>query len=60
MPSPLETVETHDGLDELTMRNASQIDLLHGLVATPSLSGQEENAVRYLVSEMKSRGFDDA
>jgi len=42
------------------MRNASQIDLLHGLVAIQSLSGQERNAVNYLVAEMKARGFDDA
>jgi LysW-gamma-L-lysine carboxypeptidase len=44
----------------LTEKNASQIGLLHGLVAIQSLSGQETNAVTYLVAEMKSRGFDDA
>lgn len=37
---------------------ASQIDLLHGLVAIPSLSGEEANAVNYLVAEMKARGLD--
>lgn len=37
---------------------ASHIDLLHGLVAIPSLSGEEGNAVSYLVAEMKARGFD--
>ncbi len=36
---------------------ATQIDLLHGLVAIPSLSGQETNAVNYLVGEMKARGL---
>lgn len=40
------------------MLQASQIDLLHGLVAIQSLSGQEENAVAYLVGQMKGRGFD--
>lgn len=39
-------------------RAASQIDLLHGLVATPSLSGEEANAVNYLVAEMKTRGLE--
>ena len=37
---------------------ASQLDLLHGLVAIPSVSGQEANAVNYLVSEMKARGLE--
>lgn len=37
---------------------ASHIDLLHGLVAIPSLSGEEANAVNYLVAEMKARGLD--
>lgn len=37
---------------------AAQIDLLHGLVATQSLSGQEDHAVRYLVREMAARGLD--
>ena len=40
------------------MRQASQIDLLHGLVAIQSLSGQEANAVSYLVGQMSARGFD--
>ncbi len=40
------------------MRQANQIDLLHGLVAIPSLSGQEENAVGYLVGQMRARGFE--
>ena len=37
---------------------ASHIDLLHGLVAIPSLSGQEANAVDYLVAEMTARGLE--
>lgn len=41
-----------------TLLAASQIDLLHGLVAIPSLSGQEDAAVQYLVAEMKARGFE--
>jgi len=60
LSSPPDTLEAHDDLAELTMRNASQIGLLHGLVAIQSLSGEEDNAVSYLVSEMKTRGFDDA
>jgi LysW-gamma-L-lysine carboxypeptidase len=47
--------DTLPTFDETT---ASQIDLLHGLVAIPSLSGEEANAVNYLVAEMKNRGFD--
>jgi [amino group carrier protein]-lysine/ornithine hydrolase len=34
------------------------IDLLHGLVATPSLSCQERPAVEYLVAAMQRLGFD--
>ena len=60
MSSPPDTLEAHDDLAELTMRNASQIGLLHGLVAIQSLSGEEDNAVSYLVGEMKTRGFDEA
>lgn len=37
---------------------AAQIDLLHGLVAIPSLSGEESDAVSYLVAEMRARGLD--
>ena len=40
------------------MRQANQIDLLHGLVAIQSLSGREENAVEYLVGQMSARGFE--
>jgi LysW-gamma-L-lysine carboxypeptidase len=47
--------DTLPTFDETT---ASQIDLLHGLVAISSLSGEEANAVNYLVAEMKTRGFD--
>jgi len=47
--------ETLSTVDE---RAASHIDLLHGLVAIPSLSGQESSAVNYLVAEMKTRGLD--
>lgn len=53
-------LETNDDLAEMTMQHASQIGLLHGLVAIQSLSGQESNAVNYLVAEMKARGFDNA
>ncbi len=60
MSSPPDIIGSHDDLAELTFRNASQIDLLHGLVAIQSLSGQEQSAVDYLVAEMKARGFDDA
>lgn len=34
------------------------IDLLHGLVAIPSLSGGEAEAVDYLCREMRARGFE--
>ena len=36
----------------------SDIDLLHDLVATESVSGAEGEAVSYLVAEMARRGFD--
>ena len=51
MSSPPDTLEAHDDMAELTMRNASQIGLLHGLVAIQSLSGEEDNAVSYLVAD---------
>lgn len=38
-------------------RDASDIELLRGLVAIESLSAGEGNAVRYLVAEMARRGF---
>jgi LysW-gamma-L-lysine carboxypeptidase len=47
-----------DVADQTELIEASQIDLLHGLVATQSLSGQERNAVNFLVAEMKARGLD--
>jgi len=53
-----ETRARNEHLDDFTMRQANQIDLLHGLVAIPSLSGQEENAVGYLVGQMRARGFE--
>ncbi len=52
MSSQPDTVSAYD------LTAASQIDLLHGLVAIPSLSGQEANAVNYLVAEMKARGLE--
>ncbi len=52
MSSQPETLSAYDAT------TASHIDLLHGLVAIPSLSGEEANAVNYLVGEMKARGFD--
>lgn len=45
-------------MDRIEQTAASQIDLLHGLVAIQSLSGQESMAVNYLVAEMKARGFE--
>src|SRR5215211_9451523 len=36
----------------------ANIELLHGLVAIPSLSGGEAEAVAYLCREMRARGFD--
>jgi LysW-gamma-L-lysine carboxypeptidase len=47
-----------DVLNSDTLREASQIDLLHGLVAVQSLSGEEANAVNYLVAEMRARGLE--
>lgn len=43
---------------QLEQTAASHTDLLHGLVAIPSLSGEEANAVNYLVAEMSARGLD--
>ncbi len=55
-PRPSETGEVatldHDPRDQ------ADIDLLHGLVAIPSLSGEESAAVRYLTGEMANRGFE--
>lgn len=39
---------------------APDIALLRGLLATPSLSGNEREAVDYLTREMAARGFDTA
>ncbi|MCO5221990.1 MAG: [LysW]-lysine hydrolase [Thermomicrobiales bacterium] len=52
MSSQPETIAEHD------TTAAGQIDLLHGLVAIPSLSGEERAAVTYLVQEMSARGLD--
>lgn len=60
MSSQPDTTNPTVDVDALTARHASQIDLLHGLVAVQSLSGQEANAVNFLVAEMKARGFDQA
>lgn len=42
----------------MSLKNAAHVDLLHGLVAIQSLSGQEERAVDYLVAGMKARGLE--
>lgn len=42
----------------LTIQEQADVELLRSLVAIPSLSGQEENAVEYLRGAMASRGFD--
>ncbi len=39
------------------LSDQTAIDLLKGLVATPSLSGQEGNAVSYLVDRMNALGL---
>jgi LysW-gamma-L-lysine carboxypeptidase len=41
-------------------QDEANVDLLHGLVAFPSLSGDEAGAVAYLCREMRARGFDAA
>jgi LysW-gamma-L-lysine carboxypeptidase len=40
------------------MEREAAIALVHGLVAIPSLSGQEAEASRWLVGEMRRAGFD--
>lgn len=40
------------------LRRADDAELLRGLVAIPSLSGAERDAVVYLCAQMESRGFD--
>lgn len=45
-------------VNEATLTDQAAIDLLQGLVAIPSLSTQEGNAVRYLVDWMAVHGFD--
>lgn len=47
-----------DTLATLTAQEQADIDLLHGLVAIPSTSNNEADAVRYLVDQMAARGFD--
>lgn len=41
-----------------TATDEANIELLRGLIAIPSLSGQEADAVAYLCQEMAARGFD--
>ncbi|HKG25457.1 MAG TPA: M20/M25/M40 family metallo-hydrolase, partial [Thermomicrobiales bacterium] len=41
-------------------QDRANVELLHGLVAIPSLSGGETKAVAYLCQEMRARGFDAA
>jgi LysW-gamma-L-lysine carboxypeptidase len=41
-----------------TAQERADIELLRSLIAIPSLSGQEENAVEYLRGAMASRGLD--
>jgi LysW-gamma-L-lysine carboxypeptidase len=41
-------------------QDPANVELLHGLVAIPSLSGGETEAVAYLCQEMRARGFDAA
>lgn len=42
------------------MERAAAVDLVHGLVAIPSLSRQEAVAATWLVSQMRGAGFDRA
>ena len=42
------------------MERAAAVDLVHGLVAIPSLSRQEAVAATWLVSQMRAAGFDRA
>ena len=42
------------------MNRAAAVDLVHGLVAIPSLSRQENAASTWLVSRMRASGFDRA
>ncbi len=44
--------------DQPGLTDQDAIDLLHGLVATPSLSCHERPAVEYLVAAMQRLGFD--
>jgi LysW-gamma-L-lysine carboxypeptidase len=41
-------------------QDEANVELLRGLVAIPSLSGNEAEAVAYLCREMRARGFDAA
>lgn len=45
-------------VSDTVLSDQAAIDLLHGLVAIPSLSAEEGNAVRYLVDWMAAHGFD--
>jgi LysW-gamma-L-lysine carboxypeptidase len=54
MPSPL----PHSIAAPWTAQERADIELLRSLIAIPSLSGQEENAVEYLRGAMTSRGFE--
>ena len=52
MLSPSVDADSGSAIDDQTA-----IDLLRGLVALPSLSGQEEHAVSYLVERMNALGL---
>src|SRR5688500_7071635 len=45
-------------LPDLPVRDQADIELLRALVAIPSLSYQERDAVYYLRNAMRSRGFE--
>jgi LysW-gamma-L-lysine carboxypeptidase len=45
---------------ELAMNEAAAVDLLHGLVAIPSLSREEAAASAWLVEQMSAAGYDRA
>jgi [amino group carrier protein]-lysine/ornithine hydrolase len=48
----------HEQPAGLRIAEAEQVDLLHGLVAVQSVSGEEEAAVQFLTAEMERRGFE--
>lgn len=54
----MEAPSAAQSLTDHQFSNSQAVNLLEGLVRIPSVSGQEEAAVRYLVDQMQQLGFE--